>query len=382
MSEKLKMKSEKLRVPTLRFKEFSAEWEEKKLGDISKITMGQSPSSSSYNENNNGIPLIQGNADCKNRKTVPRIYTTEITKECFIGDIIMTVRAPVGAISKSFHNSCIGRGVCAIKPKENNEYIYQFLIRYEESWAKYSQGSTFTAVNSSDIKNLKINLPQKKEQEKIASFLSSIDKKIEQLSKKDELLESYKKGVMQKIFSQEIRFKDYDGSDYSDWEEKKIKDITTKKSSNISANTLEENIGVFKIYGATGFLKSIDFYTEEEKYISIVKDGAGVGRVLLCDAKSSVLGTLDIIKNIENINLHFIYLLLTKIHFEKYMVGSTIPHIYYKDYSNEKIKIPCLEEQTKIANFLSSIDTNISQNKKTLEETKKFKKALLQQMFV
>ena len=187
---------------------------------------------------------------------------------------------------------------------------------------------------------------------------------------------------MQKIFNQEIRFKADDGSEFCDWEEKKLGDISTKKSSNISANTLEENNGKYKIYGASGLLKYVDFYNEKNDYISIVKDGAGVGRVSLCDKESSVLGTLDIIKEKERINLKFVYLLLTRIHFEKYIVGSTIPHIYYKDYSLEKVKIPCLEEQTKIANFLSSIDKKIENTKTQLEKTKEFKKALLQQMFV
>ena len=116
------------KVPKLRFKEFSEEWEEKRLGEVSEIIMGQSPSSSKYNENFNGLPLIQGNADCKNRKVFPRIYTTEITKESFPNDIIMTVRAPVGAISLSNIHSCIGRGVCAIRNASNFIYHYLSLI--------------------------------------------------------------------------------------------------------------------------------------------------------------------------------------------------------------------------------------------------------------
>ena len=151
------------------------EWEVGILEDITNITMGQSPKSDTYNTDNIGMPLIQGNADCKNRKTIPRTYTTDLTKECFVGDIIMTVRAPVGAISKSLHNACIGRGVCSIKSKEDNEYIYHCLVDYEDRWDKLSQGSTFTAVSGSDIKNLKFPFPPLKEQEKIADILSTAD---------------------------------------------------------------------------------------------------------------------------------------------------------------------------------------------------------------
>jgi len=182
------------------------EWEVVRLGKISKITMGQSPSSDSYNDKQIGIPLIQGNADCKNRKTLPRNYTTEKTKECFVNDIIMTVRAPVGAISKSLHNACIGRGVCAIKSKQDNEFLYHFLVNYEQKWEKYSQGSTFTAVNSSDIKSLKIPLPPLKEQQKIAEILATWDNAI---SKQEELVkakEELKKGLMQKLLSGEVSF--------------------------------------------------------------------------------------------------------------------------------------------------------------------------------
>ena len=157
------------------------EWEVGILEDITNITMGQSPKSDTYNTDNIGMPLIQGNADCKNRKTIPRTYTTDLTKECFVGDIIMTVRAPVGAISKSLHNACIGRGVCSIKSKEDNEYIYHCLVDYEDRWDKLSQGSTFTAVSGSDIKNLKFPFPPLKEQEKIADILSTTDDKIDVL---------------------------------------------------------------------------------------------------------------------------------------------------------------------------------------------------------
>ena len=183
----------------------SPEWEEVQLKNIAKITMGQSPSSNSYNEDNIGIPLIQGNADCKNRKTLPRMYTTEKTKECFIGDIIMTVRAPVGAISKSLHNACIGRGVCSIKSKEDNEFLYHFFVNHEKRWDKYSQGSTFTAVNSNDIKNLKIKLPPLKEQQKIAQVLTLADKEIDLLKTELEALKEQKRGLMQGLLSGVVR---------------------------------------------------------------------------------------------------------------------------------------------------------------------------------
>lgn len=188
----------------LRFKDDDGrdypEWQKKKLVDVCNITMGQSPSSSCYNEDKIGLPLIQGNADVKNRKTAPRIYTSEITKTCDIGDIIMSVRAPVGAISKSLHNACIGRGVCSIKPNQSKEYIYQFLLKNEDEWSKISQGSTFESVNSTDIKGLNILIPNLEEQEKIGNFLCDIDLKVEKEKEKLEVLNEYKKGLLQQMF--------------------------------------------------------------------------------------------------------------------------------------------------------------------------------------
>lgn len=180
-------------------------WEILKLSEICKINMGQSPKSESYNENNIGLPLIQGNADIKNRKTLPRTYTSDITKKCEIGDIIMTVRAPVGAIAKSYHNACIGRGVCAITPKEDNDFLYHFLVGYEDKWDKLSQGSTFTAVNGNDIKNIKLSYPPFEEQKQIAEILSTVDKKIENLKEKKLFFEELKKGLMQKLLTGEVR---------------------------------------------------------------------------------------------------------------------------------------------------------------------------------
>lgn len=188
----------------LRFKDDEGrdypEWEDKKLGDIANITMGQSPSSSCYNEEYIGLPLIQGNADIKDRKTEPRVYTSEITKTCDIGDIIMSVRAPVGAISMSLHNACIGRGVCSIKPKYSVEYVYQFLLKHESKWSQVSQGSTFESVNSNDIKSLKIPFPNLDEQKKIGNFLGNIDNKIEKEQEKLDSLNEYKKGLLQQMF--------------------------------------------------------------------------------------------------------------------------------------------------------------------------------------
>jgi type I restriction enzyme S subunit len=197
---------QKLFSQALRFKDENGQpypnWGKKKLGEVGTITMGQSPESKAYNNESNGILLIQGNADINERKTKPRNWTTQITKTCDIGDLILTVRAPVGSIAKSLHKACIGRGVCSIVNKRNSnlEFIYQFLLAFEPKWVRLEQGSTFTAISGNDIKSILIEFPSLPEQTKIANFLTAIDQKIEQASQQIAKAETWKKGLLQKMF--------------------------------------------------------------------------------------------------------------------------------------------------------------------------------------
>lgn len=165
------------------------------------------------------------------------------------------------------------------------------------------------------------------------------------------------------------------------WEIKKIGEISKNKNSSLSINALTNNSGKYTLYGACGILKSIDFFEEEESYISIIKDGAGVGRVFLCDKFSSVLGTMAYIKPInENVSLIFLYYLYQSIDFERFITGSTIPHIYFSTYSIKKIPLPPLPEQQKIASILSTWDLAIDNCKNIIEDLKLRNKGLAQQL--
>lgn len=174
-------------------------WKTVKLGDVCKITMGQSPSSENYSENNFHTVLIQGNADIINGKVVPRVYTSEITKISKPGDIIMTVRAPVGDLAINEFESCIGRGVCSI---EGNKFIYYLLQSLKDNhvWERLSQGSTFESINSNDIKNLKVKMPSEETQNTISLFLTEIDSKIELYEIQFLTFQKLKKGLLQQIF--------------------------------------------------------------------------------------------------------------------------------------------------------------------------------------
>jgi type I restriction enzyme S subunit len=183
---------------------FQGKWEVKRLGDVAEIVMGQSPSSSNYNIHGDGLPLIQGNADIKNRKTIMRIFTTQITQRGKGGDILMSVRAPVGEISRAAFDVCLGRGVCAIRV--DNDFIYHSLIYLEPTWAKHSKGSTFDSVNSSDVKGLEINLPSDQaEQIALAEVLNDMDSEIAALEQRRDKTRDLKQAMMQELLTGRTR---------------------------------------------------------------------------------------------------------------------------------------------------------------------------------
>lgn len=192
----------KMRIPG-----FKDDWKTVQLQEVCDIKMGQSPSSIYYNETGAGLPLIQGNNDIQNRKTIARIYTTQITKTAKKEDMIMTVRAPVGCIGVASTDVCIGRGVCSIRPiKVNKIYILQLLESYENRWKSFEQGSTFTAVNSSDVKALSLTMPSSEnEQLAIANILWSISEEITLLEKKLRLLLAQKTYLLNGLVTGSIR---------------------------------------------------------------------------------------------------------------------------------------------------------------------------------
>ncbi|EPN3929053.1 restriction endonuclease subunit S [Enterococcus faecalis] len=187
------------KVPEIRFPGFTEDWEQRKLGEIVQITMGQSPNSENYTENPEDYILVQGNADMKNNRVVPRVWTTQITKQAEKGDLILSVRAPVGDIGKTDYDVVLGRGVAAIK---GNDFIFQQLGKMKESgyWNRFSTGSTFESINSNDIREALITIPTGEEQQKIGTFFKQLDDTIALQQRKLDLLKETKKGFLQKMF--------------------------------------------------------------------------------------------------------------------------------------------------------------------------------------
>ena len=385
-------------------------WREVRLEEICEVNMGQSPKSETYNENNIGLPLIQGNADIKNRKTLPKVYTSEPTKQCDIGDIIMTVRAPVGAIAKSYHNACIGRGVCALKPKENNDFLYHFLVNYEDKWNKLSQGSTFTAVNGNDIKNIKILYPPLEEQKKIAEILSTVDQKIDFVDKQIEETETLKKGLMQKLLTQGIGHSEFKDSEVGripkSWKVVRLEDITEVVTKGTTPTTLGyqyENHGInfIKVESIDkngNFDKNLFAYISEEANIALKRSiilendllysiAGALGRVAIVNnsilpANTNQALAIIRLKNKSSVNYIYFYLHSSYIknHINKINVQNAQANLSLQNIRDFKIAMPPLQEQKQIAEILSTVDQKIENLKAKKEAFEELKKGLMQKL--
>jgi type I restriction enzyme S subunit len=186
---------------------FTADWHEVRLGEFAEITMGQSPDSLFYNGNGVGIPLIQGNADIKSRKSIARVWTTVASKKAKKHDVLLTVRAPVGAVAIASQDVCLGRGVCALAPKSGDMmFLFHSLVKSELKWKVFEQGSTFTAANSSQVADFIIDVPQEiEEQQAIAAVLSDMDDEIEALDKRLAKTRDLKQGMAQELLTGRTR---------------------------------------------------------------------------------------------------------------------------------------------------------------------------------
>ncbi len=186
--------------PEIRFEGFTDPWEQRKLGDIAPVTMGQSPNGACYTDNPNDAVLVQGNADLKDGWVFPRVWTTEITKTAKAGDLIMSVRAPVGAMGKTAYDVVLGRGVAGIA---GNEFLFQALSKKEAEgyWSTVSAGSTFDSINGDELRNTPVDYPRSKpEREAVGSCLSRIDCLITLHQRKLELLRNIKKSLLDRMF--------------------------------------------------------------------------------------------------------------------------------------------------------------------------------------
>ena len=375
-----------MNVPKIRFNGFEEEWQENKLCDIARITMGQSPNSENYTNDSNDTLLIQGNADLNNGKIIPRLFTKQVTKTCDKNDIIMTVRAPVGDIAISDYNACIGRGVCSIK---SSKFVYHYLdyLKMKDYWKKISKGSTIDSITSDDIKSLLIKTPNKKEEEKIIKTIDLINKKIELQSKKIEDLKLFKKGLNCKVFSNckdEFILKnilvEYNKRTLTNNEYEVLSSTASGiylQSEYFNKQAASQNTTGYKILpkGYITYRSMSDageFHFNEQKIVDygVVSPAYPVFKIDENKVNKNYL------LYYMNENRNFINSILST------KEGGTRFALSYSKLLSIKIKLPSREEQDQYASLISSINKKIEYENVKKDRLVKMKKGLMQNMFV
>lgn len=181
---------------------FVDDWRQRALAEIGTVTMGQSPPGLSYNMSGLGMPLIQGNADIRGRRTVDRVWTTSPTKRIRAGDVVLTVRAPVGYTGLATGDACLGRGVCGVSAGNSTPFLFHSLVFRESAWTNLEQGSTFTSVNSTQVRTFEINWPDdEKERLTIAGVLDDADDLTNSLEQLIAKKRNIKQGMMQGLLT-------------------------------------------------------------------------------------------------------------------------------------------------------------------------------------
>ena len=375
------------KTPKLRFKEFSGDWEVKKLGDECRFFSGGTPLTTNRSYYDGNIPFIRS-AEISGDTTELTISESGLNnssaKMVQKGDLLYALYgATSGEVSISKIDGAINQAILCIKSDTLNLSFLEKILRKNKQNIinTYLQGGQGN-LSSNIVKGLKYSIPSIEEQEKIASFFSLIDDKISLQGEKVEALRDYKKGMMQKIFGRELRFKDDEGRDYPEWEEKKLEDIFNFQYGQFNNNP--DNGGKYPIYGANGIIGGYHEYNAEKSVI-IGHMGAYAGKVLWEEKKHFVTynGTIGKPKDNQTLIPKFGYYMLLNKNIQKICAGSGQPFLSYNDLN--KIKVICpkdILEQEKIANFLTDLDHKIEKEQEKLDSLNEYKKGLLQQMFI
>ena len=387
-----------MNTPKLRFKEFNDEWEEKKLEDVGEIITGKTPSTKEKKYWNGNIQFItptdmQGT---KYQYVTERTVSKEIKMEFLpIGTILFVcIGATIGKMALTFKEAITNQQINSIKVSNifNNEYIYYSLLKKVNEIRVLKANTTMPIINKTEFSQIAIKVPKSpQEQQKIENFLSSIDRKIELSEEKLENFREYKKGIMQQIFSQELRFKDENGNDYPEWEEKKLEEIVIcldNMRKPLNENQRNKISGNIPYYGANGIQDYINDYIFNEELILLAEDGGHYEEfrnkpiAQFITGKSWVNNHAHILKGNDSIINKFLFYSLVHKDIRQYINGTSRGKLNKSDMFLIVISLPSLPEQQKIADFLTSIDDKIEHLENELENLKEFKKGLLQQMFV
>ena len=379
-------------IPQLRFKEFEGVIKEVKFGKVvSSNIYGPRFNANDYSDFGN-VKTIRGtdlgsDGEIKYDQVPLALLDEKMvnTHKLLEGDIVMITTAECGATGVyrkqeiDFLSSAYG---VRLRLNEHG-YPYYFKYFFQTHQAKkeinsYIRKSTIANLPGSDILRIKVFLPSFPEQQKIASFLSAVDEKIQQLSRKKELLEQYKKGVMQQLFSGKLRFKEENGKDYPDWEEKKLGEVLKIGSGKDYKHLDAGNIPVF---GTGGYMLSVNKFLHSGETVFIGRKGT-IDKPFYFEGDFWTVDTLFYTHTFKNTIPKFIYCVFQQIDWKLHNEASGVPSLSKSTIEKLKFDFPCIEEQQKIANFLSSIDAKIENTKDELEKVQTFKKGLLQKLFV
>jgi type I restriction enzyme S subunit len=399
-------------IPRLRFPEFSGDFESKIFDDIVNITRLAGYEYSSYweEDQNEEIIALRGynigkgflnlynlgyiSNELSNQLIRSRLFKNDIVYPC-VGSI---GNAVVIEENDKYH---IQQNIAKITPRGGvySYFISHFLMSSlgMREVLKFNATSSQPNVLVGSLRKFRINVPSLLEQQKIADFLTAVDKRIELLEKKKTLLETYKKGVMKKIFNQKIRFKDDSGNDFPDWEEKKLGEIgeivtgKTPSTSNKSYwNGQIQFITPTDIHSGIKYQRDTTRTVTEFKGIKILPVGsivytciASIGKMAITKNPSITNQQINSIIT-KDINTEFLYYSLQYLtpRIQSLKSTTTLPIINKTEFTGFKIHCPAIIEQVKISKFLSSIDTQLELLETQIDKSKTWKKGLLQKMFV
>ncbi|MFN4188694.1 MAG: restriction endonuclease subunit S [Acinetobacter johnsonii] len=403
-------------APKLRFKEFDGDWFQSKIGEIFQVTSGSTPLRSDNRFFENADIVWVKTTDLNNgliEKTEEKISQIAL-KETSVkilpkGTVFVAMYGGFNQIGRTgllVHEAACNQALSAIYPNEkiDSYFLLTFLNHKVDDWKNFAASSRKDPnITKSDVLAFPLKYPVKEEQTKIASFLSVVDEKISQLTQKHALLSQYKQGMMQKLFSQQIRFKADDGSEFGEWEEKTLGSLGVFKSGQGFPEKYQggkTGVPFFKVsdmntYGNEKRMVVANNYVDAdsilEMKVKVILDEsiifAKVGAAVFLERKR--LATNFLIDNNmmaftpdPKLNINFIKQFLDTIKFSNFVQVGALPSYNAGDLAIIPIHIPCVVEQTKIANFLSAIDQKIDMVAQQIEQTKQWKKGLLQQMFI
>ena len=403
-------------VPKLRFKEFDGDWSNKKIGNIaSKVGSGSTPRGGAEAYTDHGIIFIRSQNVNNDQLLLDDVaYIPEEThvkmsgSKVIANDILLNITgASIGrscVVPHDFTEANVNQHVCIIRtPNDDPIFVQSFLSSENGQNAIQSKqaGGGREGLNFQAIRSIDFHFPpSKEEQAKIASFLSNVDEKISQLTQKHTLLSQYKQGMMQKLFSQQIRFKADDGSEFGEWESKTLGDVADIVGGGTPSTNNEEywngnvawltpsEINKKFIGRSKRTISEFGVQKSSAKKLPIgtvlFTSRATIGEVAISTAQVTTnQGFQSFIVNSKILNEFLYYWIVkNKQQFIERASGSTFLEISKSKIQPMKILLPCIEEQTKIASFLSAIDQKIEVVAQQIEQAKQWKKGLLQQMFV